>query len=468
MPIVPVALANKTNPARYKQGGTASLLNCYVETIGEDGKVPWAIYAADGLLGFAALTTTGGVRAVLEVDGTLYAVAGLGLYAVSANGQVTELGAMSISDTAPVYMARNRRSTPDIGIVCDGVMYNYRTSLAQVTDADLLAPTSLAFLDGYFIIGTANNTWQISAIDDGTAWDALDYERADANPDAVVRVAALQRDAVIFGEVSTEFHRNTGAADFPFERVAAIDLGCLCPNSVQTVDQTLAWIANDRTVRVLDGYQGRRISTHAVERDIEAVTDYSAVSSMTWTRDGHTFYAITCDAWTWVYDTITNFWHSRQSNGRANWLANTAAEFAGTVVVGDRQTGDLYAMSREYLDEAGDPLKMVVTLPPLNAFPHPLTVNAFWLDAEKGVGTGTGASEDVDPEVVLLWSKDGGYTFGAQRALKIGQQGKRISTIKTYRLGQTTPDGYVFRIEASTKTVRALYQAMADVEKDAA
>lgn len=469
MPLVPIALANRSNPARYTQGGTARLENCYVETIGEDGKTPWAVYAIDGMQGFANLTgAAGSVRASIEVNGIAYFVAGLTLYSVNSVGTVTNLGSMSVSATGPVYMARNRRATPDIAIVCDGVMYRYRTSLAQVTDVDLLSPQSLAFGDGYFIIGTADNTWQIGAIDDADAWDALDYERADSNPDSVVRVYYLQRDAVIMGEVSTEFWRHTGAADFPYERTATMDMGCLAPASVQTVEQTMCWIAHDRTVRMLEGYQGRRISTHAVERDIEALTSYENISSATWTRDGHTFYAITSDSWTWVYDTITGLWHTRKSDGRANWRAVAAVEFGDKVLVGDRDSENVYEMGRDFLDEAGAPIKMVLTLPPVHAYPAPLTCHALYIDVEKGVGTGTGNAEDVDPEIIVRVSKDGGATFGPQRALTIGQQGKRTATVKSFRFGQSTADGFVFQLEMPTRTVRAVYQMMADMEKSAA
>ena len=68
-------------------------------------------------------------------------------------------------------------------IVCDGVMYYYRTSLSQVTDADLLAPLSLTVVDGIIIIGTAQNKWQAGDIDDASSWDPLSFQRADASPD---------------------------------------------------------------------------------------------------------------------------------------------------------------------------------------------------------------------------------------------------------------------------------------------
>jgi len=468
MPLVPIALTNKSNQARYTQGGTASLVNCFAEIIGEEGRTQWAVYAADGLQGFVALPeTSGGVRAAIEVNGVLWVVAGIQVYRVTSIGEVTLLGSMSISTSAPVYMVRNRRSDPDIGIVCDGLMYNIRAGvLSQVTDADLLAPTSLAFLDGYGVTSTANNTWQISAIDDLTAWDALDTERADADPDAVVRVAALQRDAVIFGEQSTEFHRNTGAADFPFERVASIDIGCLAANSVATVEQTLAWVANDRTVRMLNGYTGVRISTHAVERAIEDLADRSQITATSWVRDGHTFYSLSSPAWTWVYDTTTQLWHERKSYGLDLWRVSVVTTFGDRLIAGDRDSGILYEMSPDFADEAGAPLVLDMTMPPVHAHPKRLTVNTMYVDAERGVGTGQGTAPNIDPEIVLSWSKDGGHSFTGSRPLKLGQQGQRRRLLRTHRLGQAGDAGFVFRLQCSAKVARAIYGMSAEVETD--
>lgn len=477
MPLVPVNLTNKTNPARYKQGGDAQLVNCYVERTGEEGKVDWAIYAIDGLEGFAQVVgASGGIRALLPIDNYIYFVSGLSLYRCDATGNISSLGSMQISTTKPVYMERNRRanvntSTPDIAIVCDGLMYYYRTetsTFAQVTDVDLLAPTSLAFLDGYFIIGTQNNKWQIGAIDDASAWDALDYARGDANPDAVVRVSAQQRDAVIFGEVSTEFWRNTGAADFPFERVATNEYGCLAPDSVVITMQGLTWVAHDRTVRVMNGYDAQRISTHALEREIQKLENFDDLRATTWTNGGHSFYCLTCNDWTWVYDSITGLWHTRKSTidgvDQPNWRILKVDEFNGIYIAADRDKPILYKMSADYFSEAGNTIKVKVTLPPVNAYPKRITVNSFYIDMEKGVGSdATGDTEDQDPEVILRWSRDGGYTFSTERKFKLGKQGTRTQRLRTYRLGQSNPDGYVFQIEAPSKTVRALYQCMADV-----
>ena len=130
---IPLSLNKTSAPSRFQSGGDARLVNGFAEEIGAEGRVTFALYCADGLQGFAALDgITTGIRAALEVDGALYAVAGTQLWKIQSNGNVTSLGSMSISATAPIYMARNRRSTPDIAVVCDGTMYNYRTSLALV------------------------------------------------------------------------------------------------------------------------------------------------------------------------------------------------------------------------------------------------------------------------------------------------------------------------------------------------
>lgn len=462
MQIIPISLGLASNPARYKQGGSAQIINGFVEQIGEEGKSPWHIYPSDGLQGFALLESAdGGVRAAINVDGVLYAVAGTRVYKITANQTVTLIGSMNISDSAPLFMERNRRTVPDIAIVCDGLMYYIRADvLAQVTDVDLLAPTSLSFVDGYFVIGTVNNTWQIGAIDDASAWDALDFTRADSNPDAVVVVSATQGQAVIFGESSTEFWRNTGASDFAFERVTSSDVGCVAAGSVRQMEQSIAFVAQDRTVRIFAGYEARRISTHAVERDIEALTDRSQIKSATWVKDGHTFYSITAPgSWTWTYDTVTNFWHRRMSYGQSDWRIATVTLFDGKLIAGDATSGTLYEMSAAFSDEAGEPLVTEIILPPVHGFPKQFRHDELFIDLERGVGTGQGDAQDIDPELMLDWSDDGGNTFGNGRVLKVGQQGKRVVRVTSQRLGIPPIDGRVYRFRMSAKVRRGFYAA---------
>ena len=67
----------------------------------------------------------------------------------------------------------------------------------------------------------------------------------------IVRAATREGEVVLFGRDTIEWWQNTGDADFAFTRSQAIRLGCLSANSVAAIDRTLAWIANDGTVRLM-------------------------------------------------------------------------------------------------------------------------------------------------------------------------------------------------------------------------
>ena len=75
MPIVPLTIPSGSNPAKFKQGGTQELINCYREDLGPEAKVPFCILASDGLEGFCELeSANGGIRALKNVDGVLHVV----------------------------------------------------------------------------------------------------------------------------------------------------------------------------------------------------------------------------------------------------------------------------------------------------------------------------------------------------------------------------------------------------------
>lgn len=469
--VVPIQIPTRTNKARFTQGGVAELVNCYVEQVGEEGKVQQYVVASDGLQGFAALPgVTGGVRAMLEVDGAIWPVAGTSarLFEVRSNGNVFDRGALSGFDTTgPVYMARNRRSTPDIGIVNNGLMFNYRTSLAQVTDVDLLAPTSLAVNDGQFAIATVDNKFQVGDIDDGTSWDGLSVERGDASPDANVRIYARQGQLLLFGQFTTEFWVNVGGADSTgYERREVEEYGCLAPQSVATVAGTVFFVAHDRTVRAIIGYQSQEISDPFICREIQRIPDPETITGFTWVQDGHSWYVLNSSEWTYSYNTKTNRWNTRETYGFPSWNIGTAVSAFGKVLVGSSTEPIIYEMGPQFFSDAGEPLVTTMTFAPLMVPGKRITIHEAWWDLERGVGTGQGAAQDIDPEILVEWSLDGGATFGGSRIVKLGQQGKRTRELLLTRLGQCKGLGFVFRITCSARVARCIYQGQAEIELD--
>lgn len=465
MGIHPVQLASKYAVSRYGVEGAAQLVNCYAEKL-EDGKQGFATYSIDGLKLLATFPGSGGVRALLPVGPVLYGVAGRSIVSADMSGTTRVLGAMA-SDGV-VTMARNRRQPdPQICIVCDGLASIITAgTLVAITDPDLPPPNSVVEIDGYFVFFCNDGRFFISAINDGTNIDALDFASAEANADGGVRAAVRGRELLLFGTKSLEFHTNTGAADFPFGRVHATDVGCLCPGSVQTVESTTYFIAHDGTVRSLAGYQPQRISDHAIERLISAEPAKSGVTSMSWQEGGHAFYAISGSTFSAVYDATTGLWHKRQSYGKARWRCDTYAKFNDQHVFGDYASGKIYVSSQDYTDEDGDPIICVNQCPAVHAWPKRIRWDALHIEiipAALLTGAPTDTTSASHPrmiKVMVAFSHDGGRTFGGEHIADATIVGSRVDRVRPLRrLGLAPQGGRIMRLSWLASDVRGVTAA---------
>lgn len=514
MTIIPVTLPTASSFARFKKEGSARLVNCYAEQTGNDAKAPWTLYPNSGLDLWTTVSNSGtvagatGVRAMLATDDYLYVVAGRDITAIDT------LGAQTLIDTLPadgdVYLASNRRSpTPEVALVSDGVGYLITgTSIATITDADLPAPTSVGVIDGYFLFPTTADRTFISEEDDGGTISALMYGKAQKQPDQTLLAIGGERDAVIFGERTIEWWTNSpdGSGNFPFVPVANINLGCLSAKTVVQLDRAIAWIGNDRTVRLMDGYSGQRISDHTVERDIAAASGtiqgfgYNDIST------GHAWLVWTCDVWTWAYNLRTGRWNELKSFRRANWRGCQAVMWGGICLVGDYEDGRIYQVDANVAREGGEPILMSAIVPVIHSAPYGMRVNALFVDAVPGVGTTPLAgvsstapvSEDVhtwdgswtmdshdftmdevmgeivitpredpdgDPVLMVSTSTDGGQTFGAERRIELGPGGQHIRRLKTYRLGAFGPGGCTVKLSCSAAVSRAISGLAVDADR---
>lgn len=470
MTITPISLGSGSSPSRFAAGGAAHFINCYLEKQGEDSKAPEIVVASDGLTAFGDLPTDG-IRAALEVGAYIYVVYGRVMYRVDSLGEYTVLG--NVPTDGLVTMVRNRRTNPQIGIVSDRLFYVYDTvdgSFTRVTGPSTATdfyPTSITILDGYGILPVSNSKWYVTALDDLTSVDGLDFAEAESDPDDIVRASTREGEVVLFGRDTTEWWQDTGDADFAFARSQAIRLGCLSAGSVAAVDRTLAWIAHDGTVRLMSGYGGDRISDHAVERAIASV-DPDTIYATSWWARGHTFYAISSAEWTWIYDLSTGKWHERKSYGQSRWDIAVVARFGLQWVAGSSSSGELYVMSPDAMDEDGTAIVMTTQTPPVHAFPYRLCFNALYVDIVPGVGLNTSATAELDPELMVSWSDNGGQTWSTERRVKLGKLGQMTQRAVVRRLGIGNQIGRTFRFSISASVARAFLGASVDVDKLAA
>lgn len=433
--------------------------NMYVEAQPQGAKGPAVLKPTPGLAKFVDLGA-GPVQALHVMAGTLYAVANGVLYSVNATGSaVSTIG--TTGQTGRVVMADNGSQL----VMVDGAsgwIYSTSGGLAQITDVDFYPARTCAFQDSYIIFerkGTGQFFW--SALLDAADYDALDFATAEGSPDDTVAVLSDHRELWLFGAKTIEVWYNSGA---PWERIpgAFIERGCIAPYSAVKMDNTVFWLADDRTVRRADGYTPVRISTHAIEAAIEKYGTIEDAFGYAYTDRGHAFYVLTFpeEDITWVYDASTNMWHERKSATVGRHRGNCYAYAYRRHLAGDFSSGIIWQMSQEAHREGTNLITRLVTSPTIHAEQDPLFMSRLQIEFEPGVGTTTGLGSD--PTAYLEWSDDRGKTWNGPRAASIGEIGTNVRA-KWDVLGSFR--NRIYRVSVAEPTRVVIMSAYGDVSR---
>lgn len=463
----PLELPTQSNPGRFTADGATRLINCYAEQAGKEGKIPFPIYAADGLIDFSTLTNGGECRGMIATDARLYVVSARLLFSVDPSGTATELG--GIADDGPVFMSRNRANPSEIVITTIGglkyIVTNH-TVLAEIDDSDLPPPNSNAFIDGFTLQGIPDGRIFYSALDNAASYGANDLVEAEGNPDRLVRIFVHQRTIFAFGRETTELLDNVGDANNPIQRRPGgfLQFGCSAPDSVCSLNEFVAFIDDAGSV-ILTNAAGatRRISTHAVERAIDAVADKTTIKGYVYSRRGHDFYRISAATFTWIFDLTTGQWHEGQSFGESRSRASCYAFFDNKHIVGDFELGKLYQIDPDTYTEAGQHLIMTVRVP-VHAWPKELSISRLQVDMIPGVGLNSGVLHTSDPQLMLRISRDGGKTWGNERTASIGKIGQYGAVTQFTKIGRSTEDGFVLELSVSAAVIRGFTGISADLD----
>ena len=435
--------------ARSVNAADNRMVNLFPEVVPEGGKEPAFLQRAPGL---TTLTTLGlgieQVRGLWTLGDYLYAVCGNTMYKLDSSYTATNLG--TVAGTGPVSMADNGTQ---IFIAANGPSYIYNATtdvFQQITDPDFPGAVTVGYLDGYFVFNQPNSQliWVTSLLD-GTAIDPLDFASAEGAPDNVVGIIVDHREVWVYGTNSVEVWYNAGTADFPLQRIqgAFNELGCAAPYSIAKMDNGLFWLGRDARghgmVYRASGYTGQRISTHAIEWQLQQYADMSDAIGYTYQQDGHSFYVLVfpnADT-TWVYDVATQAWHERAGWNNGDWTrhrGNCQVFYNNETIVGDFANGNLYALRLDVYADNGSPQRWLRSWRALPTGTNNLNRTAqhtLQLDCETGVGIVTG--QGSDPEVMLRWSDDGGHTWSYEHWRKMGKIGQFGFRTLWRRLGMT-------------------------------
>ncbi len=255
-----------------------------------------------GTPGITQLATSGTVQAANRgawvKGGTPYFVNGSTLYVLDrtfdAEGveQFTINSLGTIEGTGRVWMANN--DTQLFVLVPGGKGYIYNedagTPFQAITDLDFTAngnPLTVRFVDGYFLLTTDEKKQIVSALNDGLAYDALDFASAESDPDEIVASVIANNQVYILGTRTTEGFQNIGGSGYPFQRNNTyLDKGCSSPFSIVNTNQSFLMIGAGKdespAIWQFTGNTYQKISTNAIDILLANATDTEIAAAFSW------------------------------------------------------------------------------------------------------------------------------------------------------------------------------------------
>ena len=307
------------------------------------------------------------VRGLFYEDGRMWAVSGNRFVECFASQNWTQRGTVAV-DANPATMASNGQSDgQQLFVVSGGAGYSYDVTtnvLTTITDPGFPTPALMgAFLNSKFLVlKTSSNQFNWSANLDAEDWNALDVARQSQSSDNVLSLIVVHGQIWLFGSQNTSVWYNPASGNTTFAPIdsARIQQGIAASFAVTPCDNTLYWLSQNidgsRMVMRADGYNAVRVSTHAIETYLSALSRVSDAIAWTYQDEGHTFFLLYLPVadHTLVYDVSSQEWTKwsiwDDVQGKDFPYPGRCHVYAfGKHLVGDRQSGTIY----EQVIEAG-------------------------------------------------------------------------------------------------------------------
>lgn len=415
-----------------------------ISGLGEDKQV--MMQASPGLV--ALLDIGLPMRGIFAAESREFVVAGTSLYETTT-GAAVNIG--EILGSGRVSMALGSLQLVIVN-GHDGYVMNLITNaLGKITDPDWRGSYTVSELNGTFIFCALDQPDQfyLSAIDDASNLDALDFSSADAQPDRLLATVVLKQEAYMCGARSIEVWVYTGDSAFPLLRYNAtpVDIGIVGRFAIIRAADTLVFVgATERgtgIVYMMQGHQPVRISTDAVEECLQA-SGVDLTQCTMWTQQtvGAELVGINAPGLetTWCWDAATRDWHEMGELVNGTWKPLRSVQVASFKSQHHAIAGTkIYRMADNIPSIDGAPMTFERTWPHLQgpSFRH---VNHRSLELQCTTGT------ETDGQITLECSNDGGYVFFAPLLRSLGAVGRRMQKVRWLGLGSSDDRVYRLRV----------------------
>ena len=331
------------------------------------------------------------------------------------------------------------------------------------------AYTSIAYISGVFLASC-----QINGVSYVQFTNVLETEmkyvlQLDTALTNLTAIKGNMREIWVFGSNSIEVIAPTGEVDndfFAHVPGAYINRGSVCKNSIATYESSFLFYGADNDIYITDGYATKSIATPAL---LDMIKSWGVLDSeeqrnsligQVFAQGGHTFYMLKFKAFgkTIMYDLTTGSWLERETGDGGEWEGEYVVRRpSGELLVSSKTRSVLYKMDTNYHTDAGTTICREFVFATLSL---PDKKRMFFKSLTIEVDTGLGP----DDHIMLSWSDDGGYTWHANRMLRLGDYGQYNRKLQFRRLGSAITR--TFRVRLSTASLINVLRADVEFEQE--
>ncbi len=475
------------------------LINAYVQT--PQTESPYSANVIFGTPGIVQRALTGTTPETTANHGSI-TMAGLPYFVMGTGGGGTqELLSMDASFGTTVrgelatFNNDTRISLTQNGVQLmalepggDGYIWNIDTAtFEKISDTDFTStdPQYVTYIDGYFVCSTATpneKRFIISAINDGTSWNALDFGSAEGNPDNIVAPWEFRDRLYIFGFSTFETFTNIGGSEFPFAVVKGSlqNVGLSAPFTLVNSPNYMYWLGGPDKGKVSlwrsNGQTPEKISTPAIDFHIQQFSEedlgrtYGVYESL----GGNSFIGFHFPTGEFVYDEANSKWHERITYTTgvpgAHRVASITEAF-GKLFVGDIVDGRIGEIVSSANTEYDELILRTLVSAPFNLDQNPFYIPRLDLTMDTSAFTNTTEGEDV---ISVFLSRDGGTTFGNEDIAKLGPEVdfvRRVGWVQKGKVARSVvfmfefelDDPFVIvRLDAKIKPGRPVFEVSAE------
>lgn len=408
----------------------------------------------------------GPIRGMVVMGGILYALSGQELYAIDSQGDETQVTG-SVSGAERVRMSTNGsdivivRPFDNSGYSSDG------STVGQINDGTFTAwgAADVDFLDGFLVFRRPDSQQFFNSGLNAVTFDGLDIASAEGAPDNLNGLIVDHRELFLTGESSSEIWYNAGLSPgSPFARSpnGLLEIGSAASYSLAKQNNSVFWLANDKTFRRLNGITPEKVSNFGIDAVVQGLERIDDCFALPYRQEGHEMVAFTFPyaGRTVVYDATIGEWHDRESLGYDRWRANAIINHYGHQLVGDSESGRIGILDPDTHEEWGEPQRVELTYQPVYAERHLASHKRFELVVNPGEGVTVG--QGSDPLATLKVSDDGGQTFRAFPTRSLGKRGHYRQRAVWHKLGSSRDR--VYRVEITDPVPLFITDTQVEVE----